>query len=111
MSRRAGGSAPPSLRSPWIPLKILAWRASIIGLALHVAVVLAGSDDAPTAERIIPFMAAALALGMAWSRARPAIVPNAAGWDRAVLEAAAVGPAAALFAFLLGWAAATGVHP
>ena len=99
----------PDARPAWASAKMLARRAAVIGLALHAATILYGADAEPTTARAFVLMAAALAVGLCWSRVRPVVVPRARRWDRATVEAIAVGPAAALFALLLGWAAATGI--
>ena len=69
---------------------------------------MAGADAARDTARLLLLLGAALAAAAVWGRARPVVASAMTRWERAGLEAVAVGPPAALFAVLLGWAAA---HP
>jgi hypothetical protein len=84
----------------------MAWRAALIGLALHAVSLISGTGAAPDTARILLFEGPALAAAAAWSRARPVVPSTMTRWERAGVEALAVGPSAALFAVLLGWASA-----
>ena len=109
MSPEDGGSLPLGARPAMASAKRLAWRAAVIGLALHAAAVVSGAPTAPSAARALAFMGCASAAALLWSRAQPVVLPSTAGWDRAGLEAVGVGPVAAVFALLLGWSAAIGL--
>ena len=92
-------------RPPWATAGRAAWRVGGIGLALHTALLMAGADAAPDTARVLLLLGPALAAAAVWSRARPVVPSTMTSWECAGLEAVAVGPPAALFAVLLGWAA------
>ena len=108
MSRAAASPIPLRARPASATFRKVVWRIGIIGLALHAAVVIAALDigAVPDTGRVLLLMGAALTVAAVWSRAKPIVVPTMPCWERAALEAAAVGPSAALFAALLGWSVA-----